>query len=84
MLNTPYIKFKKKFHMSLLEIFSFQFVMRLVMQNFVLLLMKLKMNPKKEQMTLVIRFVDRGFIWETFFNIVHVKDTTTSTLKRFS
>ena len=59
--------------------------MRLVMQNFVLLLMKLKMNPKKEQMTLVIRFVDRsGFIRETFFNIVHVKDTTTSTLKRFS
>jgi hypothetical protein len=55
------------------------------MQNFVLLLMKLKMNPKKEQMTLVIRFVDRsGFIRETFFNIVHVKDTTTSTLKRFS
>jgi hypothetical protein len=59
--------------------------MRLVMQNFVLLLMKLKMNPKKEQMTLVIRFVDRsGFIRETFFNKVHVKDTTTSTLKRFS
>jgi hypothetical protein len=71
--------------MSLLEMFSFQFVMRLVMQNFVLLLMKLKMNPKKEQMTLVIRFVDRsGFIRENFFNIVHVKDTTTSTLKRFS
>ena len=55
------------------------------MQNFVLLLMKLKMNPKKEQMTLVIRFVDRSrFIREIFFNIVHVKDTTTSTLKRFS
>jgi len=33
-------------------------------------------------MTLVIRFVDRsGFIREMFFDVVHVKDTTTSTLK---
>jgi len=35
MLNTPHIKFKKKFCMSLLEMFNLQFVMRLVMQDFV-------------------------------------------------
>jgi hypothetical protein len=33
-------------------------------------------------LTLVIRFVDRsGFIRELFLDIVHVKDTTASTLK---
>jgi hypothetical protein len=35
-------------------------------------------------MAFVIRFVDRsGFIREWFLDIVHVKDTTASTLKRF-
>ena len=34
-------------------------------------------------MALVIRFVDRsGFIWERFLDIVHVKNTTASTLKK--
>ena len=44
---------------------------------------KARDESKKEQMTLVIRFVDRsGFIQEQFLDIVHVKDTTTSTLKK--
>ena len=34
-LNTSHIKFIKKFYMSLLEMFSLQFIMRLVMQDFV-------------------------------------------------
>jgi hypothetical protein len=44
---------------------------------------KARDESKKEQMTLVIRLVDRnGFIQEQFLDIVHVKDTTTSTLKK--
>jgi len=40
-------------------------------------------ESKREQMALVVRFVDRsGFIREQFFDIVHVKDTTASTLKK--
>jgi len=39
-------------------------------------------ESKKEQMALVLRFVDKnGFIQERFFDIVHVKDTATITLK---
>nr|KYP50112.1 Zinc finger MYM-type protein 1 [Cajanus cajan] len=39
-------------------------------------------ESKKEQMALILRFVDKnGFIQERFFDIVHVKDTTTLTLK---
>ncbi|KAL5789875.1 hypothetical protein ACOSQ2_004763 [Xanthoceras sorbifolium] len=38
---------------------------------------------KKEQMALVLRFVDKqGFIRERFLDIVHVKDTTAITLKK--
>nr|GMD86875.1 zinc finger MYM-type protein 1-like [Ipomoea batatas] len=41
-------------------------------------------ESKKEQMSIVLRFfVDRdGFIQERFFGVVHVKDTSASTLKR--
>nr|GMD28065.1 zinc finger MYM-type protein 1-like [Ipomoea batatas] len=39
-------------------------------------------ESKKEQMSIVLRFVDRdGFIQERFFGVVHVKDTIASTLK---
>jgi len=39
-------------------------------------------ESRREQMILVIRFVDRsGFIWEWFLDIVHVKDTTALTFK---
>nr|GMC74099.1 zinc finger MYM-type protein 1-like [Ipomoea batatas] len=39
-------------------------------------------DAKKEQMSIVLRFVDRdGFIQERFFGVVHVKDTIASTLK---
>ncbi|XP_073120249.1 uncharacterized protein [Henckelia pumila] len=37
----------------------------------------------KEQMTIVLRFVDiDGFLRERFFTIVHVTDTTAATLKK--
>ncbi|XP_019179276.1 PREDICTED: zinc finger MYM-type protein 1-like [Ipomoea nil] len=39
-------------------------------------------ESKKEQMSIVLRFVDRDdFIQEHFFGVVHVKDTSASTLK---
>nr|GMC52971.1 zinc finger MYM-type protein 1-like [Ipomoea batatas] len=42
-------------------------------------------ESKKEQMSIVLKFVDRdGFIQERFFGVVHVKDTSASTLKEGS
>jgi mannitol/fructose-specific phosphotransferase system IIA component len=39
-------------------------------------------ESKKEQITLVLRFVDKeGLIKEQFLNMVHVRDTTALTLK---
>lgn len=39
-------------------------------------------ESKREQMALVLRFVDtRGYIRERFFDLVHVSDTTAATLK---
>ena len=39
-------------------------------------------ESKREQLALVLRFVDNdGFIQECFFDLSHVKDTTTLTLK---
>ncbi|XP_059671069.1 uncharacterized protein LOC132316609 [Cornus florida] len=39
-------------------------------------------ESKREQMALVLRFVDRdGFLQKRFFDIMHVKDTTSLTLK---
>lgn len=41
-----------------------------------------KDESKREQMAIVLRFVDKnGFIRERFFDIVHVEDTKSSTLK---
>ena len=40
-------------------------------------------ESKREQMTIVLRYVDNGgFIRECFFDFVHVKDTTIMTLKK--
>jgi hypothetical protein len=39
-------------------------------------------ESKREQMAIVLRFVDKvGFIRERFFNLVHVNDTSVLTLK---
>ena len=39
-------------------------------------------ESKREQMTIILRFVDKeGFIKERFFHIVHVRNTTALTLK---
>ena len=39
-------------------------------------------ESKREQMAIILRFVDKeGFIKERFFQIVHVRDTTALTLK---
>ena len=39
-------------------------------------------ESKREQMAIILRFVDKeGFIKERFFHIVHVRDTTALTLK---
>lgn len=40
-------------------------------------------ESKMEQMAIILRFVDKdGFIKERFFHVVHVNDTTASTLKK--
>jgi hypothetical protein len=40
-------------------------------------------ESKKEQMALVLRFVDKvGLIQERFFDVAYVKDTTSLTLKK--
>jgi hypothetical protein len=40
-------------------------------------------ESKREQMAIVLKFVDKdGFIQERFFDIVHVKDTSALTLKK--
>ena len=40
-------------------------------------------ESKREQMAIVLRFVDNeGFIREWFFDLIHVQKTTSSTLKK--
>ena len=44
--------------------------------------MNLVMYQKKEQMTIVLRNIDnRGVVKERFIGVVHVKDTSSLTLK---
>ena len=51
--------------------------------KFFILVNEAKDASNKEQMAIVLRFVDiQGFVRERFFSIVHVSDTTSSTLKK--
>ncbi|XP_031108612.1 uncharacterized protein LOC116013093 [Ipomoea triloba] len=51
-------------------------------EKFCIIVDEARDESKKEQMSIVLRFVDRdGFIQERFFGVVHVKDTSASTLK---
>ncbi|XP_061948260.1 uncharacterized protein LOC133671506 [Populus nigra] len=51
--------------------------------KFCILVDEAKDASNKEQMAIVLRFVDiQGFVRERFFSIVHVLDTTSSTLKK--
>ena len=44
--------------------------------------MKSRDESKREQMAIILRFVNKeGFIKERFFHIVHVRDTIALTLK---
>ncbi|KAK4564757.1 hypothetical protein RGQ29_006717, partial [Quercus rubra] len=50
--------------------------------KFCILVDEARDESKKEQMAIILRFVDKeGFIKERFFHIVHVRDTTGLTLK---
>ncbi|XP_028087095.1 zinc finger MYM-type protein 1-like [Camellia sinensis] len=50
--------------------------------NFCILVDESEDESKREQMAIVLRFLDKyGFIKERFFDIVHVLDTTPATLK---
>ncbi|XP_075663245.1 uncharacterized protein LOC142632793 [Castanea sativa] len=50
--------------------------------KFCILVNEARDESKREQMAIILRFVDKnGFIKERFFHVVHVKDTTTLTLK---
>ena len=67
MLNTHHIKFKRKFYMSLVEMFNLQFIVRLVMK-FCLIVDEALDKSRREQITIIIRFVDiNEFIREYFF-----------------
>jgi len=60
-------------------------MIRLRVQSLVLLLMKLEIKKKKEQMAITLHFIDKnGFIGEHFFHAVHIKDIMTLTLKQKS
>ncbi|XP_059428463.1 uncharacterized protein LOC132162216 [Corylus avellana] len=51
--------------------------------KFCILVDEARDESKREQMATILRFVDKdGFIRERFFHIVHVKDTSASTLKK--
>jgi hypothetical protein len=51
--------------------------------KFCIIVDKAQDESKREQMAIVLRFVDEdGFIQERFFDIVHVKDASASTLKK--
>ena len=50
--------------------------------KFCILVDEARDESKREQMAIILRFVDKeGFIKECFFHIVHVRDTTALTLK---
>jgi hypothetical protein len=50
--------------------------------KFCIIIDKARDESKREQMAIVLRFVDKyGFIQERFFDLVHVKDTSALTLK---
>ncbi|KAF3337584.1 Zinc finger MYM-type protein 1 [Carex littledalei] len=51
-------------------------------EKFCLIVDESRDESKKEQMAIVVRFVDKeGFIRERFLDLIHVKDTTSLTLK---
>ncbi|KAL4602821.1 hypothetical protein ACB092_10G081900 [Castanea dentata] len=51
--------------------------------KFCILIDEARDELKREQMVIILRFVDKnGFIKEGFFHVVHVRDTTTLTLKK--
>jgi hypothetical protein len=51
--------------------------------KFCILVNKARDESKREQMAIILRFVEEdGFIREIFFHIVYVKDTTALTLKK--
>nr|XP_023929395.1 uncharacterized protein LOC112040733 [Quercus suber] len=50
--------------------------------KFCILVDEARDESKREQMAIILRFVDKeGFIKERFFHVVHVRDTTALTLK---
>ncbi|XP_030923129.1 zinc finger MYM-type protein 1-like [Quercus lobata] len=51
--------------------------------KFCILVDEARDESKREQMAIILRFVDKeGFIKELFFHVVHVRDTTALTLKK--
>ena len=50
--------------------------------KFCIIVNEVRDESKREQMALVLRFVDKeGFIKDHFFDLAHVRDTTAITLK---
>ncbi|XP_028082128.1 zinc finger MYM-type protein 1-like [Camellia sinensis] len=72
---------------EILSIFFFDKIQRFIREEideakFCVIVDEARDESKREQMSIVLRFVDKdGFIKEHFFDIVHVSDTTSATLK---
>jgi hypothetical protein len=59
-----------------------QFHEKIGNSKFYIIINEARDESKREQIAIILRFVNKdGFIQERFFDIVHVKDTSASTLK---
>jgi hypothetical protein len=83
MLNTPHIKFRSKYWILLLLMCKTTIRDEIGDAKICLIVDESRDEPRREQMTLVVRFVDKGgFIRERFLNLIHVHDTSSTTLKK--
>ena len=60
-----------------------RFVKKIRDAKFCILVDEAQDESKKEQMTIILRYVDcDGFVGKQFFEVVNVKETSASTLKK--
>lgn len=73
---------KRRFFLSFLVRLRKRYVRRFGVVKFCIFVNETRDESKKEQTALILRFVDKDdFIRERFFGFVHVKDTTSLTLR---
>lgn len=83
MLKKPHIKLKNKFYIVFVRNVQFPICHEIGDYKFFLIVDEARDKSKSKQIAFITRFVDRsGFIREWFFDIIHVKNTIASTLKK--